>query len=92
LERRLVQALALHEARLSGVIHIIGILTGACAGERGLPGLFGLGRPSTAGRELRQANQATAITDGINAARYPSRKTFIGISIAPSAMNYLPAR
>jgi hypothetical protein len=40
-ERRLVQALALHEARLSGIIHIIGTLTVVCAGERRLPGTPG---------------------------------------------------
>jgi hypothetical protein len=43
LERRLVQALALHEARLSDVIHIIGTWIGACAGERHLPGTPGPG-------------------------------------------------
>lgn len=33
--QRLVQALALREVRLNGIIHINGILPGACAGKEG---------------------------------------------------------
>ena len=40
-EQLLVQVSALHEARLSGVIHINGTLTGVCAAERCLPGTAG---------------------------------------------------
>jgi hypothetical protein len=40
-EQRLAQVSALHEARLSDVIHINGTLIGACAGERCLSGMAG---------------------------------------------------